>query len=174
MGILDILIDFIRSLLARQEKREIMRKCNIAGLSLIKQFEGCKLKSYQDSVGVWTVGYGHTGSDTGANLTITQERAEELLKQDIIMTEAGVERNVKVPITDNQFAALVSWTFNLGVGRLNKSSLLRLLNEGKDKEVALEFAKWTKAGGSVLPGLVKRRAAEADLFNSGLDSLPKV
>lgn len=139
------------------------RKTGQAGIDLIKRFEGCRLKAYQDSVGVWTIGYGHTkGVKRGQ--VITQEQADAFLRDDLGDAEAGVERVVKVPLTDNQFGALVSFTFNLGIGALSKSTLLRTLNGGDYSSASEQFKRWSRAGGKVLAGLVRRRLAEASLF----------
>lgn len=140
-----------------------MRKTNQAGLELIKRFEGLRLKAYQDSVGVWTIGYGHTRT-ARKGMEITPATAEALLKSDLTDAEYAVHSNVKVPLTDNQFSALVSFVFNLGAGSLKKSTLLRLLNAGDYRGAEGEFVKWNRAGGKVLPGLTKRREAEANLF----------
>ncbi len=141
-----------------------MRKINDAGLALIKQHEGCKLKAYKDSVGVWTVGYGHTGSDVYAGLAISQDRAEELLQQDLSKFEAGVEDLVFLDINDNQFSALVCFAYNVGLNNLRHSTLLNLLNDGKFEAAAGQFIRWNKAGGKVLDGLTSRRVDEASLF----------
>lgn len=139
-------------------------KTNQKGIDLIKSFEGCKLKAYKDIVGVWTIGYGHTGKDVVAGLEISQERAEELLKQDLCTFEEGVTKLVKKPIGENQFAALVSFSYNLGLGNLGKSTLLRCINKGNPKDAVPEFLKWVKAGGVEVAGLVRRRKAESELF----------
>src|SRR6185312_14346538 len=105
------------------------RMINAAGLALVRAHEGLRLESYQDSVGVWTIGYGHTkGVQPGQ--TCSQHQADEWLEQDLIEAENAVSKLVKVPLTDNQFAALVSFTFNLGAGKLAGSTLLKKLNEG--------------------------------------------
>lgn len=140
------------------------RKINQAGLELIKNFEGRMLRAYQDSVGVWTIGYGHTKGVKKGDV-ISSEQAEEFLKADLAEAEEWVNFAVTVPITDNEFAALVSFTFNLGYGNLVKSTLLRLLNGDATRTVvADQFLRWNKAGGKVLPGLTRRRKAEKKLF----------
>lgn len=164
-----------------------MRDINQAGLDLVKSFEGIpdgdpttvNLDAYLDPIAIWTIGWGHAirvGNDflRGAQnrsvarglypggLTMTQ--AEALLRADLMDTCRDVEAAVKVPITDNQFGALVSFTFNLGAGNLKKSTLLRLVNEKQFGAAAGEFQKWNKAGGKVLAGLTRRRTAEATLF----------
>jgi len=136
------------------------------GLALTEHFEGLRLTAYQDSVGVWTIGYGHTGPDVKPGLTITQEQASALLLRDVAGAVAAVNRLVTVPLTQNQFDALVDFTFNLGHGNLASSTLLRELNAGNTAGAAAQFLVWVYAGGVQLPGLVKRRQAEAALFQS--------
>lgn len=140
------------------------------GIALIKQFEGCKLTAYQDSVGVWTIGYGWTqpldGKPIRAGMTIKQETAERLLKTGLVSYESDVSRLVKVGLTQGQFDALVSFTYNLGARSLSTSTLLRKLNVGDYAGAADEFLRWNKAGGKVLNGLTRRREAERALFLS--------
>ena len=140
------------------------------GIALIKQFEGCKLTAYQDSVGVWTIGYGWTkpvdGKPIRAGMTIKQETAERLLKTGLVSYESDVSRLVKVGLTQGQFDALVSFTYNLGGRSLSTSTLLRRLNAGDYAGAADEFLRWNKAGGKVLNGLTRRREAERALFLS--------
>ncbi|EMC3650485.1 lysozyme [Citrobacter braakii] len=140
------------------------------GIALIKQFEGCKLTAYQDSVGVWTIGYGWTqpvdGKSIRAGMTIKQETAERLLKTGLVSYESDVSRLVKVGMTQGQFDALVSFTYNLGARSLSTSTLLRKLNAGDYAGAADEFLRWNKAGGKVLNGLSRRREAERALFLS--------
>ncbi|PRP70895.1 muraminidase [Chromobacterium amazonense] len=134
------------------------------GINLIKQFEGLKLTAYQDSVGVWTIGYGHTGRDVKPSQTISSNQADQLLRQDLARFEQGVSNLIKVSIKQNQFDALVSFSYNLGLGNLQSSTLLRLLNQGDYQAAAGQFPLWNKAGGKVLPGLTRRRLAEQALF----------
>ncbi|MES3410914.1 lysozyme [Enterobacter hormaechei] len=138
------------------------------GIALIKQFEGCKLTAYQDSVGVWTIGYGWTqpvdGKSIRAGMTIKQETAERLLKTGLVSYESDVSRLVKVGLTQGQFDALVSFTYNLGARSLSTSTLMRKLNAGDYAGAADEFLRWNKAGGKVLNGLTRRREAERALF----------
>ncbi|EPV3661267.1 MULTISPECIES: lysozyme [Enterobacter cloacae complex] len=140
------------------------------GISLVKQFEGCKLTAYQDSVGIWTIGYGWTqpvdGKPIRAGMTIKQETAERLLKTGLVSYESDVSRLVKVGLTQGQFDALVSFTYNLGARSLSTSKLLRKLNVGDYAGAADEFLRWNKAGGKVLNGLTRRREAERALFLS--------
>ncbi|AVX13784.1 lysozyme [Stutzerimonas stutzeri] len=133
------------------------------GLALIRQAEGLRLRAYKCPAGVWTIGYGTTAGVKEGQV-ITKERAEELLRDDVKRFEDQVLRLVKVPLTQGQLDALVSFTYNLGAANLGNSTLLRLLNAGDYKGVAAQFDRWTKAGGKELPGLVKRRAAERALF----------
>ncbi|EKM8117695.1 lysozyme [Enterobacter asburiae] len=147
-----------------------MMQTSEKGIALIKQFEGCKLTAYQDSVGVWTIGYGWTqpvdGKPIRAGMTIKQETAERLLKTGLVSYENDVSRLVKVNLTQGQFDALVSFTYNLGVRSLSTSTLLRKLNAGDYAGAADEFLRWNKAGGKVLNGLTRRREAERALFLS--------
>lgn len=140
------------------------------GIALIKEFEGCKLTAYQDSVGVWTIGYGWTqpvdGKPIRAGMVIKQETAERLLKTGLVSYESDVSRLVKVRLTQGQFDALVSFTYNLGARSLSTSTLLRKLNVGDYDGSADEFLRWNKAGGKVLNGLTRRREAERALFMS--------
>jgi lysozyme len=135
-----------------------------AGLALVKFYEGCKLEAYQDIVGVWTIGYGQT-KGVKPGMVITQAQADE----DVIATydsfEAGVKNLLKVSVTDNQLGALTSFAYNLGLGSLAGSTLLKLLNSGSPASVvAAQFARWNQAGGKPVDGLTRRRKAEAALF----------
>lgn len=143
--------------------KESGRGLNNAGLRLIKEFEGCKLEAYQDIVGIWTIGYGHTRT-ARAGMKITKEQAEELLLEDLKSCEATIYREVKVRLTRNQFSALVSFIFNLGSGAFQKSTLLKKLNTTDYSGAATEFLRWNKAGGQEVPGLTRRRQAERELF----------
>ncbi len=134
------------------------------GLALTEQFEGLRLTAYQDSVGVWTIGYGHTGSDVHPGLTITQQQASDLLRKDVASAVATVNRLVSVPLTQNQFDALVDFVFNAGAGNFADSTLLRDLNAGNYAGAAAQFPRWVHAGNQILPGLVTRRNAEQALF----------
>ena len=135
-----------------------------AGLNLIKRFEGCTLVAYLCPANVWTIGYGHTGSDVCEGREITMSKAEEPLRQDAKKFVDGVHKLITVVINQNQFDALVSFAFNLGLGALKGSTLLKYVNEKKFNAAALQFVKWNKANGHVLNGLTLRRQAEAKLF----------
>lgn len=141
-----------------------MMRINKAGIALIKEFEGLELKAYQDIVGVWTIGYGHTGGMAKKGMIISEETAENLLKADLKRFEAGVDSLVKIPLTGNQFAALVSLAFNVGLGAFRNSTLLKCLNKVELDKAADEFLRWNKAGGKTVPGLTRRREAERKLF----------
>ena len=135
------------------------------GIELIKEFEGRRLVAYQDSVGVWTIGYGHT-KDVWEERLIIKSTADRLLAEDLAEFEKYLDSLVKVELNQNQFDALISWTFNLGVGNLIESTLLKKLNAGDYDAIPDEIRRWNKAGGEVLEGLVRRREAEAALFNA--------
>lgn len=140
------------------------------GIALIKQFEGCRLTAYQDSVGVWTIGYGWTrpvdGVPVRSGMAIKQEVAERLLKTGLVSYETDVSKLAKVKMTQGQFDALVSFAYNLGARALSTSTLLKKLNAGDYRGAADEFLRWNKAGGKVLAGLTRRREAERALFLS--------
>ena len=142
---------------------------NKAGKDLIKRFEGCKLKAYKCPANVWTIGFGNTFYEDGTKVkegdVITQERADELF--DVIISDfvRMTDALVKSDVTENNFSALVSFTFNVGTGNLRKSTLLRKVNANpKDPSIRAEFMKWTRANNVVLRGLVRRREAEAKLY----------
>lgn len=140
--------------------------CNIAGLSIIKECEGLSLKSYLCPANVLTIGYGHTGKDVVPNLTIGEEKAEDLLHCDLRASETAIEKAVTVPLTENQFSALCSLVFNIGVGNFKNSTLLKMLNAGNYAAAADEFLRWDKSNGKPLAGLTKRRRQEQALFNT--------
>lgn len=147
------------------------RQTNPDGVDLIKHFESLRLSAYQDSVGIWTIGYGHTdgGKNTGkitGGMTIDEPQAEAYLRADLGHFEQAVEKIVTCDLNDNQFAALVSFSFNLGEGNLKASTLLKKLNAGDYFGAAGEFKQWSKAGGKRLGGLVRRRLSERNLFCS--------
>ena len=133
------------------------------GLDLIKHFEGCELYAYKCPAGVWTIGYGHTkGVEPG--MQITEQDAEDMLKEELIEYESYINDLVTVGLNQNQFDAMVSWVYNLGAGNLKASTLLKVLNAGDYAGVPAQMLRWNKAGGKVLEGLTRRRQAEADLF----------
>ena len=138
-------------------------KISQEGLSLIKKFEGCELEAYKCAADVWTIGYGSTKGVKEGD-TLTQEEADKLLLKDVEVFEKAVKDAVEVPISQSQFDALVSWTFNLGSGSLNSSTMLKKLNNQEYDEVPAQIKRWNKAGGKVLQGLIRRREAEALLY----------
>jgi len=137
---------------------------NARGLDLVKRSEGLVLTAYRDAVGVWTIGYGHTGADVKPGLKISQAQAETLLRKDLSRFETGVRSLVKVPVNTNQFSALVCFVYNVGIGALAQSTLLALLNQRDYQGAADQFSRWVYGGGQALPGLVKRRSEERALF----------
>lgn len=140
--------------------REIPKSC----IDLVKKFEGRMLQSYKCPAGVWTIGYGATGPGIGPGVRWTLKQAEDDLLERLGRFGAEVDELVKVPMNDNEYGALVCFAYNVGVGALKGSTLLRLLNEDKREEAARQFQRWDKAGGKILPGLTARRAAEQVLF----------
>lgn len=145
--------------------RGTTRQIGQKGLDLIKRFEGLKLRSYKCPAGVWTIGYGHTGNVTN-NQIITSEQAESILRTDLRKFEQAVSDAVTVPLSQNQFDALVSLAFNIGAGAFAKSTLLRLLNQRDYAGAADQFLRWNRAGDKVLDGLTRRRQDERALFLS--------
>lgn len=141
-------------------------KTNDAGIVLIKSFESCVMKAYRDLVGVVTCGFGHTGPDITIDTVWTQEQADNALAEDLARFEEGVTKLLKVPVSSNQFSALVSFSYNLGLGSLAKSTLLELLNNGLATQAADQFEVWNHANGHVVDGLTRRRLAEKALFLS--------
>eukprot|EP01053_Blabericola_migrator_P010060 Blabericola_migrator_1__10059@NODE_5586_length_725_cov_552_644377_g3631_i0_p1_GENE_NODE_5586_length_725_cov_552_644377_g3631_i0NODE_5586_length_725_cov_552_644377_g3631_i0_p1_ORF_typecomplete_len150_score3_18Phage_lysozyme/PF00959_19/1_1e39_NODE_5586_length_725_cov_552_644377_g3631_i0201650 len=141
------------------------------GVELIKHFEGCRLTAYPDPATAgapWSIGYGWTqpvdGKPVRPGMTIEQPTAERLLKTGLQSYENEVSKLVKVPVTQGQFDALVSFNYNLGARALSTSTLLKKLNAGDYEGAAEEFPRWNKAGGKVMNGLTRRREAELALF----------
>lgn len=142
---------------------------SVAGLAGITHDEGRVLKVYLDPVGIPTSCVGHTSTVTRADVgkVVTPAVCDDLLRRDTKVAVTAVQTSVKVPITQEQFDALVSFTFNVGAANLKSSTLLRRLNAGDCAGATAQFGRWNMARGKVLPGLVKRRAREAALFNQG-------
>lgn len=149
-----------------------MRHINESGIAILKKFESLQLKAYLCPAGVWTIGYGHTG-DVKKGGVITEHQADAILDTDLARFERDVEYLTQgVTLSDNEFSALVCLAFNIGsdidaddiAEGLGDSRLLKMLKAGDRAGAAAEFSKWTHAGGHVLSGLVKRRAAERALF----------
>ena len=139
--------------------------------ALLKKFEGCKLTAYRCPAGICTIGYGHTAS-AGAppprdGMTITQKQADDILSRDLTQYETAVHNMVQQPLNQHQFDVLVDFAYNAGIGNLKSSTLLKKVNAAQFNDVPAELMKWTKGGGKVLPGLVRRRQAESAWWSSG-------
>ena len=142
---------------------DYMRQINDYGFAKIKQWEGLRLEAYQDSAGVWTIGYGHIdGVKKGDK--ITKKQAKDFLHKDLSKFEEVVSKSIKVPLNDYQFAALVSFAFNVGEYAFKKSTLVKKLNKGDYDCVPIELARWCYSGGKKVRGLINRRSAEAGLW----------
>lgn len=143
------------------------RPVSAAGIALIKEFEGLRLQAYSCAAGVCTIGWGHTlTAKPGQRITI--EMAERLLADDVKQAAAAVEKHARVPLNDNQFAALASFVFNVGPTNFYNSTLLRLLNRGWYEQVPVQLMRWTRANGEMQGGLTRRRKAEAALWNTSV------
>jgi lysozyme len=140
-------------------------KYSTPGNTLTKGFESCKLIAYLDSRGIWTIGWGHTGSEVCKGLVWTQEQADAQLPKDEQIAIDAVNVLVKVPLTQGEFDALVDFVFNAGGGNFRGSTLLKKLNAGDYKGAAAEFDRWDHAGAQVVAGLLRRREAETQEFN---------
>lgn len=145
-------------------------KLNHAGEALIKRYEGLRTQAYRDAVGIWTIGFGHTAMAGAPEVTpgmrITRGEADAIFARDAASFADQVAVSIRAPLTDNQFSALVSFAYNVGMGAFRKSSVLKAINGNQFEAVPRRLNMWVLAGGKVLPGLVKRRAAEAALFMS--------
>ena len=138
-------------------------KISNKGLDLIKQFEGCKLYAYRDSVGIPTVGYGHT-KNVKMGMAITQKQAEAFLKEDLVSVEKSINA-LGINFTQGEFDALCSWVFNLGIGNFNSSTMKKkILANAADMEITEQMIRWVNAGGKPLLGLKRRRSAEANMW----------
>jgi lysozyme len=144
----------------------LARRINQDGIDLIQEFEGLHLTPYLCPGKIWTIGYGHTRT-LRAGMEITQTQADQLLEEDLRLFERAVSRLVTVPLSDNQFSALVCFSFNVGSGNFESSTLLKLLNRGWYEQVPAQLMRWNRANGEVFGGLARRRAAEARLWNRG-------
>lgn len=154
-------------------------RVNKATLDLIKEFEGCELEAYLCPAGVWTIGYGTTaragvGIKPEAGMVITEAEAEWYLEQAVAKFAAGVEAVITAPVDENEFGAMVSLAYNIGLTGFRKSSALRWLNAGDKAKAAAAIKLWNKAGGKVLAGLVRRREAEVALFWTPVPVQPPV
>ncbi len=137
-----------------------------AGIAAMKQYEGCSFTAYQDTGGIWTIGYGHTGPEVQRGVVWTQDQANAAFVRDTNWAQAAVRCDVGVPLTQGQFDALVSLVFNIGAGAFARSTLLRLLNQGNYRAAADQFLRWNMDNGHVVPGLTNRRMAERKMFLS--------
>ena len=138
------------------------------GLALIRRFEGFAPAPYRCPAGYWTIGYGHMLADhPDPRRAISRDKAEQLLVQDVRISESAVTALITVSLRQHQFDALVSFTFNLGSGALQRSTLRRRVNAQAHAEVPEQFLRWIYAGGRALPGLLRRRHAEAALYAAG-------
>ena len=135
-----------------------------SAIEIVTRFEGCELKSYQCPAGVWTIGYGCTGGNIVPGLVITEEVAEEWLHRDLTEVMGRVLKLIQIPLSDNELAAILSFVYNVGIGNFQSSTMYRKLLSHDYAGAADEFPRWTRAAGKVLPGLIKRRAAEKELF----------
>lgn len=147
-----------------------------SGLELIKKFEGLRLESYKvvPTEKYFTIGYGHYGSDVKENEKITKAQAENLLKRDVKRFVDGVNDGLRVDVNQNQFDALVSFAYNVGLGAYKSSTLLELINKKDFDGASKQFARWNKSGGKVLNGLIKRRSEEQKLFDKKVPEKPVV
>jgi lysozyme len=137
------------------------------GIELTKSFESCRLVAYQDIKGILTIGYGHTGPDVTEGLTWTQDQADSQLVLDLQRAEHMVDTCVTVTLTQGEYDAMVDLAFNIGTNAEKGSTLLKLVNQGDCADAANEFEKWDHASGQVVAGLLRRRIAEEQEFNSG-------
>jgi len=137
-------------------------------VEFVKRWEGLKLVASPDPLvpGVWDVGYGHKLT-SDERPTITREQADAMLREDLRAVAAGVDESVTVPLAQNEFDALVSLAYNIGNGALARSTLMRRLNDSDFYSACDEFLRWNRAGGRIVPGLVKRRYAEQAIFGEG-------
>jgi len=169
--LMDLMRSFLSQIIKRVDAAAVAKastyrtQMNIGtkGLEMIKHFEGLELNAYQCAAGVWTIGYGHT-KDVQQGMVISENTANEMLVEELNEYESYITGLVTVELNQNQFDAMVSWVYNLGVGNLKASTLLKVLNAGDYAGVPAQMMRWNKAGGKVLEGLTRRRQAEADLF----------
>lgn len=152
-------------------------KVNKAAMDLIKEFEGLRLEAYQDSVGVWTIGYGTTaragvGISPRPGMVITEAEASHYLEKAVSKFADSIRSAITAPINENEFGAFVSLAYNIGPGAFKRSSSLRHFNNGDKARAAQNILLWNKAGGKVLRGLVRRREAEKALFEKPVAHIP--
>ena len=136
------------------------------GLALTERFESCRLTAYQDIRGIWTCGWGHVGPEVVEGFTMTQDEADSQLVMDTLHATNTVNRLVTAPLSQSEFDAVVDLVYNIGSGNFAGSTMLKLLNAGDMSNAVLEFDKWDRAGGQVVAGLLRRREAETQEFQS--------
>ncbi len=158
-------MQLFRSILGRltQATKESNMNISQEGIALIKKFEGCELEAYKCAAGVWTIGYGSTKGVKEGD-TIKQEDADKLLTEEMSEYESYINDMVEADLKQNEFDALVSWVYNLGPSNLSSSTLLQRLNNKDWDDIPNQIKRWNKAGGVVKQGLIRRREAEALLF----------
>ncbi|MEM7425177.1 MAG: lysozyme [Pseudomonadota bacterium] len=143
-------------------------RLNAAGLKLIKSFEGWRGTAYRDPVGVWTIGYGHTSRagppEVYPGLKISRMQGQEILLRDLDQFAREIRPHIRVRLNDNQYSALLSFAYNVGATNFKRSSVLRFVNARRFSDVPARLMLWNRAGGRVLRGLTRRRAAEGALF----------
>lgn len=141
-------------------------RLNKTGLDLIKKFEGCRLQAYQDVSGIWTVGWGQTGPWIDESTMLSQAQADTLLERELKKKEEAMSRIVIAPTTENEWAALVSLAYNIGIGAFANSTLLRYLNSDQKGLVPEQFLVWCKVKKKVIPSLLARRQTEKELYET--------
>jgi lysozyme len=140
------------------------RVTSARGREMIRAFEGERLESYRCPAGKWTISVGVTGPHVTEGMKITQAESDELFAAALRGFEQGANKLVTAPLTQNMWDAIISLVYNIGLGSFRSSTLLRYLNRGEHRMAAAEFGRWVHAGGQLLPGLAKRRRAEAEMF----------
>jgi lysozyme len=147
-------------------------------IDLIKHYEGFRTHAYRDATGILTIGYGHTSMAgppvVNAGDVVSAAQAEDILAADVEKFAAGLRPLLHRELSDKQFSALVSFAYNVGISNVARSSVLAAVNAGNFEAVPQRLSLWVKAGSQTLPGLVKRRAAEAAMFISGRDAPPPI
>lgn len=154
-----------------------MRPVNAAGIALLKKSESCRLLAYEDEKSLelpkdlkyWTIGWGHTGQEVHEGMRITQELADRIFEMDVVKHASGVERALKVDVSPNQYAALVSLAFNIGVGAFARSDLLKLLNQGDYLGASNRFLDFKYSNHKLSTNLLERRQIERELFLAGTE-----
>ncbi|MCK5779877.1 MAG: lysozyme [Psychrilyobacter sp.] len=162
-GIILLLFIWLVTILAMKNPEKI----SSSGIESLMKIEKLSLKSYRDSGGVLTIGYGHTSKTVRANMTITKKRALELLKQDLKVAEQGVFNSLHVKTSQKQYDSMVSLAYNIGVRRFRTSTLIKYHNKNRFSKTSKEFLKWDKIHGKSYIGLYKRRIDEQKQYDDG-------